>query len=214
MRDAKLGNLQRAALFTLMVEARELPNPELKERFGLSLTGDDSRKLNERGLVATTKRLRNSRHCNFHVLTDKGWAWCADELSAEVPVNPGSLGRALYALLPALKRYLDDTGMRLDDVFQPGKAEAPEEIVLDRRVRAAYWQLASGPRAWVGLTALREQLDGASRAEIDEALHRLSRADDVNIIPESNQKTLTPADRDAAIRIGGEDRHLIAMGDR
>jgi hypothetical protein len=39
-------------------------------------------------------------------------------------------------------------------------------------------------------------------------------APDVNLEPEPNQKTLKPEDRRAAVRIGGEDRHLLAIGMR
>jgi len=39
----------------------------------------------------------------------------------------------------------------------------------------------------------------------------LSYARDVKIVPESNQKTLKQADRDAAVSIGNQDRHLIAI---
>jgi hypothetical protein len=34
----------------------------------------------------------------------------------------------------------------------------------------------------------------------------------VRIIPESNQKTLSPAEREAAVSIGNQDRHHIAIG--
>ena len=122
--------------------------------------------------------------------------------AAKVP-NPA--GGALYAVLGSLARFLERSGLHLQEVFEAG------ELAIDRQVRAAYAEVAPEPSTWVGLAALRNALNGESRGEVDQALHRLNRAADVNIIPESNQKMLTEEDRDAAIRIGGEDRHLIAI---
>ena len=47
---------------------------------------------------------------------------------------------------------------------------------------------------------------------VDDALRRLSRDAGVNIVPESNQKMLTDADRRAALHLGGQDTHLLAIG--
>jgi hypothetical protein len=33
----------------------------------------------------------------------------------------------------------------------------------------------------------------------------------VNLIPQSNQQALTAADRESALRIGGEHKHLISI---
>jgi hypothetical protein len=43
-------------------------------------------------------------------------------------------------------------------------------------------------------------------------LIQLSRAPDVDIVPESNQKVLTPDERAAAVSIGNQDMHLISIG--
>ncbi len=87
-----------------------------------------------------------------------------------------------------------------------------DELVLD--IRAAYHNMARHPGAWVGLAAIRDCLPVAHRADVDEALLRFSRAHDVNIVPENNQKTLTSRDRRAAIHIGDQDRHLVAIETR
>lgn len=90
----------------------------------------------------------------------------------------------------------------------------PEQIThYEDRIRTAYRLLATIPGAWVILSRLRDQV-GGYREYVDAALRQLSRAQDVNIVPESNQKTLTDYDRECAIRIGRQDRHLIAIGIR
>jgi hypothetical protein len=37
------------------------------------------------------------------------------------------------------------------------------------------------------------------------------RTQQVNLVPQSNQQALTKADRDAALRIGGEAKHMISV---
>lgn len=64
----------------------------------------------------------------------------------------------------------------------------------------------------MGLAGLREQLADVPRAQVDETLTRMERLPDVNLVPESNQKTLTPADREAAVLIGGQRKHLLWIG--
>jgi hypothetical protein len=58
---------------------------------------------------------------------------------------------------------------------------------------------------------LRDELGGASREEVDVALHALYRTPEVSLIPEENQKGLTAADRAAAVVIGDQNKHLIAI---
>ena len=71
----------------------------------------------------------------------------------------------------------------------------------------------SGSVGWVQLTELRRRLeaDGHSRQDVDEALKLLNRTPAVHIAPESNQKTLTAEERAAAVSIGNQAKHLIAI---
>ena len=84
-------------------------------------------------------------------------------------------------------------------------------VELDARIRSAYRTLAVAPNGWVGLADLRAALGHAGRAEVDSALVRLARQPGVRLIPVANLKSLTARDRDAAIRVGGEDNHVIAI---
>lgn len=96
---------------------------------------------------------------------------------------------------------------------QPIKLEpAPAPVDLEQRIRDAYRSLTDRPGNWVSLTRLRPALAPAARSEVDAALERMLHHPDVNLVPESNQKTLTDADRRAAIRIGNQDKHLICIG--
>ncbi|MGW3353271.1 hypothetical protein ACWDA3_59140 [Nonomuraea rubra] len=99
----------------------------------------------------------------------------------------------------------------LDDA--PGSSHAGDapgtgDARIEAQIRAAYDLLARRPGAWVGLADVRELVD-APRDQVDDVLRRLERRPDVNMVPESNQKTLRPEDREAAINIGAQDKHLI-----
>lgn len=62
---------------------------------------------------------------------------------------------------------------------------------------------------WVSLTTVRQHLTRWTREEQDAALRLIERLADINLVPESNQKILTQADRAAAVEIGDQDKHLI-----
>ncbi|MFI6634301.1 hypothetical protein ACIBI7_35930 [Nonomuraea fuscirosea] len=89
--------------------------------------------------------------------------------------------------------------------------DANREMPAQERVFDAYARTAQGPGRWAGLAELRALLGDMPRAEQDQALRDLERLPYVNVVPESNQKLLTPEDREAAVHIGGQDKHLIAV---
>ena len=61
------------------------------------------------------------------------------------------------------------------------------------------------------LSALRGRLTDVSRADADEALATMYRARRINLIPQSDQLSLTAEDRESALRLGGEHKHLISI---
>lgn len=80
------------------------------------------------------------------------------------------------------------------------------------QVRAVVEHLGHGVTgAWIGFAELRHALPHLDRATVDTALRTLADQPGVHVTPEVNQKTLTPADRAAALRIGGENKHLISI---
>jgi hypothetical protein len=188
---------ERATLLALMAEARELTNAELRNAAGFALDGRYRRRLNEQKLVTSRKVGRGFAH----ELTDDGWAWCTAELSVERPDRAGSLGGALYTLLAGLQRYVARGG-RLHEIFTPD---------VETLIRSAYWELAGARRRWVGLAELREKLLGVPREAVDAELERMASSPGVHVQAESNQKTLTEADRAAAVRFGGDERHMLMI---
>ena len=137
-----------------------------------------------------------------HELTDSGWAWCRRELSAVRPVRAGYGGGALYVVLVAFERYLDRVDLQLSDVFQAG---------IEAQIRSAYLEIGVRTGQWVGLADLRERLTGVPRPAVDAELERMASTPGVHVQAEPNQKALSDADRVAAVRFGGDDRHMLMI---
>ncbi|MGI5274713.1 hypothetical protein ACQEUU_37150 [Nonomuraea sp. CA-218870] len=87
---------------------------------------------------------------------------------------------------------------------------ATDTITVEDRIRSAYRIMSDyTPGTYVSLVNIRLWLQDLPVEEQDAALRRLERCPDVDLVPESNQKTLTPARRAAAVVIGMQDKHLI-----
>ena len=197
---------QRAVLFALLGEARQVANPELEQLIGVRLDGAERRDLNDRRLVESTRAGR----AFAHELSDSGWRWCAQELAAAPTGRGSSLERAHYRVFAVFARYLDAAGLSLADIVRP-EAEAEAEADLTACIEAGYRSLAAGSGEFVSLRELRLRLPGRPRPDVDAALAALFTAQRINLIPQSNQRALSEADREAALRIGGECKHLISI---
>lgn len=215
---------QTAVLFTLMALGREVSNPQLQETVGFVLDGKDRHRLNDLKLVDSRKTGRSYSH----ELTDDGWKWCEEELSAgsPPPSRPRSLiAVAAYLVFRRLDEYRQDKDLQLAHLF-PVRKEAPEatgspEVAgsteslagindLETAVGKAYRELARKPGGWVALVDLRRQLS-APKHEVDKALVELSAAGRIHLAPESNRKALTPEAKAAGVRLGNDDSHLIKI---
>jgi len=196
--DDQLSAQERLRLFALMTAAREVDNKELLAIAGVTLDGAPRRRLNELKLVDTRKVGRSMRH----VLTDRGWRRCQDELAAPRPPRASSYGGVLFAVLDGLRRYSEQAGPRLGEIFTPD---------VEAMVRGAYRDLADGDAAPVRLSALRERLDEVEDKALDAELTRMAGLPGVYLREEVDQQSLTDADRRAAIRLGGEDRHNLQI---
>ncbi len=202
----ELTGTEQAVLLVLMAESRPVANPEL-ERLGPKLDKPARDRLNRLGLIETTPG-----RPLVHELTDAGWALCREVIGADVPARASGQGKALYTLLKALGRYFGRADLSPSDVFLPAGDLPPSGGPdMQVRIRRAYADLTPKPGGWVGLLGLRGALSDVARGDLDAALVTLHRAADVSLIPEENQKTLTDAEHAAAVRVGNQDRHLIAI---
>jgi hypothetical protein len=214
MPDLKLSLPERALLLILMAENAELSNPEIRDKYapGLQLTGKNRKRLVDEKILECRKGPHNAF---FFTLGDEGWRWCRQELSQAVPPNSGSAGHALYAVLGGLDRYLNRTGRSLAQIFgdQPvesaGSSLPADEI--EQAIRRAYRKLAEPEGSWVGLANIRQELGGLPKRDVDGVLVLMARMPGVQIEEETNQKALEEIDRNAAVRIGGRDQHVLAI---
>ncbi|WP_439660209.1 hypothetical protein ACSHWB_01110 [Lentzea sp. HUAS TT2] len=188
----------RAALVQLMLEDREIPNVELVQQFKIELGKDDRNALNDDGLLETSKDGRRL----VHRITDKGVAWCMNDLiEGEAPARMGPLARVQAAVLRRVLRFLNDRGTL---------AEAVRTGDLEELITRVYLELGDGYQDWVRLAKVRPRL-GADRDEVDETLLKMVKTGTAHLVPDSNRKVLTEEDHAAAIRIGDEDKHLLAI---
>jgi len=196
----KFANDERAALIVLMLENRAVPNPELADGLMVRLSKRGRERLNEIGLLRSWKEKARF----VHRITDEGITWCLNDLTeGGSPSSSGPLARAHFAVLRAFIEYHRRRGT-LVEVIRSGRD-------LEAVIRSAYLALSVKPQDWVRLARLRPRLDGADRDEVDAVLLRMARTGSVHLAPDSNRKVLTEADHAAAIRIGGEDNHLVAI---
>jgi hypothetical protein len=205
---------ESAILIVLMAEAREILNTELKERYRIDVYKNYRDKLNRLRLIAS----RKNGNTWAHQLDDRGWVRVQSDLNFDSP-----RARALGGALLALQINLRDRVLSRGDFHSFGELfsqtdmrvspSAPDaEAILQMRIRNAYGALTSEPGAWVSITRLRPFFGDVPASDLDEALRKLQREPDVNVAPESNQKMLTAADVEAALHIGGQDKHLLAIG--
>ncbi|MFD5831401.1 hypothetical protein [Lentzea sp. NPDC060358] len=193
------GPQARAALMQLMLEDRAIPHKELTDRFKIKLPPAVRGPLNDGDLMSTSKEAGRL----VHEITDKGVEWCMKDLvGGDAPTHAGPLARAHTELLRRVIGFLHRRGLLVEAV-------RPDD--LESLIRAAYSHLAGTPEEWIRLARIRPRLNGAEKSEVDEVLLEMMKTGTVHLAPDSNTKMLGADDRAAAVRIGGEDLHLIAI---
>jgi len=196
----EFANDERAALIVLMLENRDVPNVELDRELKVRLGKPGRERLNEIGLLQSWKE----KNRLVHRITDEGITWCTKDLAAGgPPSSSGPLSRAHFAVLKLFIQYHQRRGTLAEVIRSVGDLESV--------IRAAYQVLSVKPQDWVRLAKLRPELNGADKEDVDEVLLEMVKTGEVHLAPDSNRKVLTEADHAAAIRIAGEDNHLVAI---
>jgi hypothetical protein len=212
MADVSLSLPERSALLALMTIVKEASNTDVHAKYNFKIDKNVRERLIELGYI-TAYQARELRNTYVHELTERGWRHCREEFTAEFPMGAHKAYRLLGGILHGVEQFMNRSHFEVADVFA-----SPENVVnaqvpatVDEQIHSVYDSLAARPGAWLGLARLRDALPEVSRDEIDEALLRLDLQPQIYLISEANQKTLSPADRKAAIHIGGEDKHLLSI---
>ncbi|MFG1881666.1 hypothetical protein [Micromonospora sp. NPDC049102] len=223
MSNKPLGTSARQALVALMTHVSEASNPELYEQFRVRIEKNVRQELQDAGFIVWRKGMRGTI---IHELTEKGWERARRELSAAPPERVSSAWLLHYGTLMHLNRLLTAHNLQLADLYigppatldidgQPAPAEeeraAGEPDGIEARVRNVYLRLADAPGDLVSLARLRGSLEDLARDDLDRVLRAMDRRREIHLEPDPNRKALTQAARDAAVVIGGEDKHLITI---
>jgi hypothetical protein len=212
MPKAELNAPARQALIALLLHSEDVTNPILKAHFRLEIRKPEREQLRDAGLITVPGRDRNA---NIYRLTPKGRERARAELTESAPEGTGAGVHLLYAMANVLDRVMVQYGLDADKVFGAIDAPlpAPQEDV-EGQVLAAYSSLAKRRGDLVSLVRLRDRLPGVDRETLDAALKSMDRRREIQLEPDPNHKSLPSEAREAALRLGGEDKHFIRMGHR
>ncbi len=190
----------KAALMVLMLAGRDMLNTELKNTYKITLLPKDRDALNRDKLLETSQETRPY----VHRITDRGVEWCLTDLvQTELPSRVGPQARAILEMMRRVVPFLRAKGLLAEAIRSSAN--------LEDLITQAYLELGDGYQDWVRLAKLRPRLDGAQREEVDETLLRMVKDGTTHLVASANRKVLTDEDHAAAIRIGGEDKHLVAI---
>ena len=99
----------------------------------------------------------------------------------------------------------------LNTAVAQAAARAQATPSAETQIREAHDRLSRYAGDWVPLADIRLELSGLSREQQDTALRSLDNQPGVHIIHWDNTKALRPRDHEAAIRLGGQDNHVIRI---
>ena len=201
-----LSTPARQALVALMLHVIEASNPDLRKLYRVTIDKSARDQLTHEKLITWKKGLRGAI---FHELTDQGWVRGRDELTLAPPEGVGAAWHLLYGTFRHLNGLMIKNGYQLSDVFA---GEDPGPLSVEDRIRQAYEELAGEPGDLVSLARLRDELPDIPRKSLDEILLDLDRRRAIQLEPDPHRIALSDRAKAAAIRLGGEDMHLITIG--
>jgi hypothetical protein len=203
MPDKELTSVQRYVLLTLMINAAPLARKD-----ATSLTPAQRNELKDWGYIEVVGKPMTLE------LTQKGHDRAVGELDGTA--GSGSVGLAFSAALSFISNLIKQTGTKPENLFRfrlagPVVAAPVPGDDLEERIRKTYFSMSPRPGAYVMLADLRGALPDVGRSELDDALVQLNGSPDVNLVPDSDQKALTEKQRAAAVSIGNQLKHLLAI---
>lgn len=178
------------------------------------------------GLIETEKRkdVRTKRQANIVILTDKGWAWAAENMDAEISKRSTYSGPVLQDLLAKLRDFMARRNVPLAEIITAPSTSSPKSqaikvlsseidlMELEKRIVDAYSLISGG--IWntrVRLADLRNVLKDFSRETVDQVIDRMEREGKLILFTLENPREIRPEDETAALVISGIKRHVVYM---
>ncbi|RSM58940.1 hypothetical protein DMH03_23865 [Amycolatopsis sp. WAC 01376] len=125
--------------------------------------------------------------------------------------STGSGPARVEPAVPATEQPRPEPDGPEDTQPQPDPAAAPEPSIEDR-IRAAVATLTANGNGWAGIVDIRNALADVDQTEVTQALRDMARDNpNIHLAPESNRKALTDDAHAAAVTVGGEQQHIIAI---
>ncbi len=208
MPETSLTTPARQALLALLLFGAEAAtNPALQERFALKIAKESREQLERARLIAVSK----TGNTFFHRLTDKGRDRASEELSTQAPAGTTAGVRLLYAMANVLSNVMAQHGIKAHQVFGGAVDVDVAGPQVQQQIIESYSRLTKRRGAFVSLAKLRESLPSVPWDEMSKALKIMDRERQIQLDPDPNPGALPAEARDSAIRIGGEDKHLMTV---
>ena len=208
-----LSKTQSLVVFKLLFTG-ETP---LQSKLAPDLKPIERQDLVDRGLVRLEPRPKGRG--KQVTLTDKAWEWATQNLQAELMISKYSTP-ALEAVLRRLDAFLRARSLTLPDIFQvtPAVEAGPADegtqgtVSLPERIRQGCLALSRGAyRVAIRLADLKQTLPDLSWPAIDDALLAMQRAGELSLQSDEGPRAVSELDHRAAIRILGQERHLVYL---
>jgi hypothetical protein len=182
-------------------------------------------RLEKAGLMTVAPQKQKNRALGVE-LTDKGWAWAADHLDAEISARSPAAGPILRAWLIRLKGYIANNDVALAEIIggqhvtngdgaKSADRDAPVSDAsqgLPQRIADAYLSLSGGHWARrVRIAHLRDKLKDVSRQKFDAILLDMQRQGRLALYTLDDPRQVSTDDEKAAIHIGPATRHIVYM---
>ena len=168
------------------------------------------------GLIQEEKRKNKKGSPALYIqVTEKGWKWASDNLTAEFSQKSTASAPALSALLSRLNNYLNQQQLSLAEFLGLLNSEPvanEPEMDLEQRIKDAYFKVSGGKwNVRVHLHELRQNLPDISRQSLDQKLLDMQKHEKLVLYNMDDVRHIRPEDEAAAIDIAGFKRHIIYM---
>jgi len=177
--------------------------------------------LEKAGFIKLVKRGRAT-----HLFIDKeskAWDWAAENFHVEI-YKSSSAAFVLEKLLVKLGNHLTSRGIALAELLSPQGNKEPNSVEssvkditqspdLEKEIQEAYARTSDGSGVGVLLATLRQYLSSFSRQEVDDMLRQMQLNSKLVLMRIDDPQAITSDDKDAAIDIGGESRHIVYLED-